>query len=141
MTMRLNPPELGEVRVQMSLSRGVVSAEFQATTSQAHALLDRNLTVLRHALESQGLTVDRLNVHAAPPTGHSMMRDESGGSWNQQGGASQHRHDHDSANGQSRGRQEHAGDGQQRWNGKADFTEFFQDFEATYTTLETRNAT
>lgn len=137
MTMRLNPPELGEVRVQMTLSRGVVSAEFQASTAQAHALLDRNLTALRSALEGQGLTVDRLNVHVAPPAaaGQQMWRDESSGSWNQHGGSSQNRHDHDAANGESRGRHEQSQDGRQRWNREADFSDFFNDLETQFATV------
>jgi flagellar hook-length control protein FliK len=32
MTMRLDPPELGQLRVQMTLARGTVSASFIAQT-------------------------------------------------------------------------------------------------------------
>ena len=35
MTMRLDPPELGQLRVQMSLQAGVVSARFFAEQGQA----------------------------------------------------------------------------------------------------------
>jgi flagellar hook-length control protein FliK len=141
MTMRLNPPELGEVRVQMTLSRGVVSAEFQASTTQAHALLDRSLTALRSALEGQGLTVDRLNVHVASPgaTGQQTWRDEHNGSWNQQGGSGSDRQSHDAANGESRGRHEHPNEQAQHWNRHVEFADLFSDLETHFSTLDTRN--
>jgi flagellar hook-length control protein FliK len=141
MTMRLNPPELGEVRVQMTLSRGVVSAEFQASTTQAHALLDRSLTALRSALEGQGLTVDRLNVHVASPgaTGQQTWRDEHNGSWNQQGGSGSDRQSHDAANGESRGRHEHPNEQAQHWNRYVEFADLFSDLETHFSTLDTRN--
>jgi flagellar hook-length control protein FliK len=66
MNMRLDPPELGQLRVQMTIIRGTVSADFQAATPQAHALLEKNMVALRNALEGQGLTVERLAVHVAP---------------------------------------------------------------------------
>ena len=67
MTMRLEPPGLGQLRVEMTIARGTVSVQFQPTTAEAQALLERSLATLRTALESQGLTVERLTVHAPPP--------------------------------------------------------------------------
>jgi flagellar hook-length control protein FliK len=104
MNMRLDPPELGELRVQMTLNRGVVTAEFQASSAQAHAMLERNLNTLRSALESQGLTVDRLTVHVPAAGAPSFSRDDGGQ------GANQHtsRHQQDAAGGESRGRRDDA---------------------------------
>ena len=105
MNMRLDPPELGELRIQMSLARGVVSAEFQATTSQAQAALEKNLVMLRQSLESQGLVVDRLTVHAPPPSG-GAARDDSPTPQ----GYAYGRPNHDAAGGESRGRRDQGGD-------------------------------
>jgi flagellar hook-length control protein FliK len=138
MNMRLNPPELGELRVQMTLARGVVSAEFQATTAQAHSLLERNLTSLRAALESQGLSVDRLHVHAMPAAVSTSGRDDASNQWNSSQSPSQHRSDHDAANGESRGRQEQSHDapgGAERRHRAADFADLFADVETNLAEL------
>ena len=96
MTMRLHPPELGELRVQMTLSQGRVSAEFRATTQSAHALLERSLTSLRSALETHGLSVERLTVQPLPSV---QVRHDAPDE-------QQQRHHHDAGSGQSRGRRD-----------------------------------
>jgi flagellar hook-length control protein FliK len=111
MKMRLDPPELGELRIQMTIARGIVSADFQASSPQAHALLEKSIAALRSALEGQGLAVDRLTVHMSSTgsTGHSSSagQDDSG---QQQPGQQQGARSHaDAGQGESRGRQE--GDG------------------------------
>lgn len=99
MTMRLDPPELGSLRVQMTIARGVVTAQFTASTAQAHALLEKNMATLRAALESQGLTVDRLNVQSAPASSSQEQ------AMNEQG-QDKTQHQHDAGDGQSRGRRD-----------------------------------
>ncbi len=101
MTMRLEPPGLGQLRVQMTIVRGTVTAQFQPATAEAQALLERSLGALRTALESQGLTVERLTVHAAPPSppARETADDQSN---SQQQHAS--RHHADAGDGRSRGR-------------------------------------
>ncbi len=100
MTMRLDPPALGQLRVQMTIVRGAVTAEFQPTTMAAQALLDRSIATLRAALESQGLTVERLVVHAAPS---STPARETADDQSQQGNQSSRNHA-DAGDGRSRGR-------------------------------------
>jgi len=119
--MRLDPPELGALRVQMTLTRGIVSAEFQASTPQAQGLLEKNLPVLRSALEGQGLTVDRLTVHSSPTSGQQSMRDDGHTSSNGQG----QRHNHDAAGGESRGRRDGQGREQPRHFAHAEFAGLF----------------
>lgn len=100
MTMRLDPPELGELRIQMTVHRGAVNATLHIMQPEAHDLISRNLGSLRSALESQGLQVERLHV-AGPPSaqaGESSLRHDSDSRQ-----ASQ-RHEHDASDGQSRGR-------------------------------------
>lgn len=62
-TMRLEPPALGQLRIQMQVSQGAVVADFTAATPEARVLLEMNLGMLRERLESQGLSVERLTVH------------------------------------------------------------------------------
>jgi hypothetical protein len=64
-TLRLTPPELGEVRIQMQVHQSHVTASLQVEQDSVNALLSHRLGQLRHALESQGLVVDRLEVQTA----------------------------------------------------------------------------
>jgi flagellar hook-length control protein FliK len=101
MTMRLDPPDLGQLRVQMTIARGTVSASFVAQTQQARALLEKNMAALRTALESHGLTVDRLNVQSSQSSsqqGHLMNDDSTQRQQDQQR--------QDAAGGESRGRRD-----------------------------------
>jgi flagellar hook-length control protein FliK len=110
MTMRLDPPELGQLRVQMTIVGGNVTAEFTAGTQQTQALLDRHMTALRASLEGQGLTVERLTVHATPAaasTQHAAFRQDDGGASTQQQNQ-QWSNQHDAGGSESRGRREHA---------------------------------
>ncbi len=68
MTMRLDPPELGSVRVHMSVHQGTVTASMDVTTADAFTALRENLGTLRASLEGQGLSIERLSVHIAPQT-------------------------------------------------------------------------
>ncbi len=104
MTMRLHPPELGELRVQMTLAQGRVSAEFRATTQSAHALLERSLTSLRSALETHGLSVERLTIQPLPSV---QVRHDAPDE-------QQQRHHHDAGSGQSRGRRDDDPESHQR---------------------------
>ncbi|MEM1446476.1 MAG: flagellar hook-length control protein FliK [Planctomycetota bacterium] len=63
-TLRLTPPEMGTVRIQMQLQGTGVSAQFHAETQAAQRLLTQQLGQLRTALESQGLSVERLGVQS-----------------------------------------------------------------------------
>lgn len=74
-TIRLTPPELGFVRVQVELRDGAASVQFQSDQEAARGLLSNQLGALRGALERQGLTVARLEVQPlTPPTGFAESR-------------------------------------------------------------------
>ncbi|MCH8345082.1 MAG: flagellar hook-length control protein FliK [Planctomycetes bacterium] len=105
MTMRLQPPQLGELRVQMTIARGVVTAQFHAATPQAHALLEQSLAVLRSALEANGLTVERLTVHLMQTTNAQATRQEAADEQSQSS-----RHHSDAGEGRSRGRRDDDGE-------------------------------
>jgi len=109
MTMRLDPPELGSLRIQMTIQNGSVSASFTPTNAAARSLLEQNMAQLKTALESQGLMVDKLTIHATPTNqtnahaGHQHGTD--GHSTNDQ--QSQYA---DAGHGESRGRSEQDSD-------------------------------
>ncbi len=63
--IRLKPAHLGTLHVRVEVSDGRVSALFRAESEQARGLLESNRTMLRHALEAQGLTPDRVVVEGA----------------------------------------------------------------------------
>ncbi|MEC9158714.1 MAG: flagellar hook-length control protein FliK [Planctomycetota bacterium] len=84
LNLRLNPSSLGEVTIRMSVVEGVVRADLVTTSSTARAMLEGGLDVLRGAMESRGLTVDRLVVHTAHAAG-----EQSGARPDQQGASSQ----------------------------------------------------
>ena len=102
MNMRLEPPELGDLRVQMTIARGQVSAQFHVSTNEAHAQLEKSMGSLRAALESHGLTVERLHVHLPSSNSSQDMREENAEQDQQQ----QSRGHTDAGEGQSRGRGE-----------------------------------
>ncbi len=99
LTMRLDPPHLGQLRIQMTIAQGTVTAEFQTSTPQAQALLERSLAVLRSALQGHGLTVERLTVHTTPQANAQVMRQDSPEQQTQQD-----RERTDAGKGESRGR-------------------------------------
>lgn len=114
MTMRLDPPELGQLRVQMTIVGGNVTAEFTAGTQQTQALLDRHITALRSSLESQGLTVERLTVHATTAASSQQMTFKHDDGANAQQQNQQWSNQHDAGGSESRGRREHAEHAPQR---------------------------
>ena len=101
LTMRLVPPELGQLRIQMTITQGTVSAEFQTATPQAQALLERSLAVLRSALQWHGLIVERLTVHTAQPVNAQATRQDPAEQQTQH-----QRHHADAGKGESRGRRD-----------------------------------
>ncbi len=117
LTMRLDPPTLGEVRITMTIKQGTVSAEIAPSSAIAHDLLGADLTTLKSALERQGLVVDRITLHAPPPASRSDApatpapaahagEQRSDGSSQQERGDRQQGFRHDAGGGASRGRDE-----------------------------------
>jgi flagellar hook-length control protein FliK len=60
--IRLEPPNLGSVRVSVSLENGALTAQFQSSSDAVRSLLKDNLEKLKSVLQSQGVTVDKLAV-------------------------------------------------------------------------------
>ena len=66
MQIKLDPPELGALQVTVRMLDGVVTASFQTSNDEATRLLSHSLAQLKHVLESQGVTVDKIHVQQAP---------------------------------------------------------------------------
>lgn len=61
-TLRLNPEELGEVRLEMIIDKETVRAHLQAQSQQVQEVLEKHLPRLREAFEQQGLKLQELQV-------------------------------------------------------------------------------
>jgi len=87
MRIRLDPPELGALQVMVHMRDGVMTASFETSNDEATKLLSHSLVQLRHALETQGVSVDKLHVQQGP-------RDQQAGN---EDGRDQHPSDNPSA--------------------------------------------
>jgi flagellar hook-length control protein FliK len=72
MEIRLDPPELGALKVMVEMRDGVMNATFQTSNEQATQLLSHSLNQLKHVLESQGVSVERIQVQQAPKNEHTQ---------------------------------------------------------------------
>ena len=60
--LRLSPPELGSLRLQVKVQAGALSAHIEADTPQARSVLLENLPILRQRLAEQNIRVDQFDV-------------------------------------------------------------------------------
>ena len=65
LSLKLDPVELGTVKVSLSLSQGRVEGTIDASSERARGLLHEHLDTLKGSLEQRGITVDRLEVRLA----------------------------------------------------------------------------
>jgi flagellar hook-length control protein FliK len=71
MQIRLDPPELGALQVMVEMRDGAMQATFQTSNDEATRLLSHSLNQLKHVLESQGVSVEKLQVQQAAKNEHS----------------------------------------------------------------------
>jgi len=62
LTLRLSPPELGPLRVDVSLQQGVLTARLETYTEAARQVLLEHLPQLHEALSQRGASLDRIDV-------------------------------------------------------------------------------
>jgi|GEM_PF-2748369 len=87
MVLRLDPPELGKLRVDVQMHDKVLTVQLQAETKVGQEALQHRLTELRSALEQQGIRLDRVEVEFRPPAmpiddprdGHYQPQNETQG--------------------------------------------------------------
>ncbi|HED54761.1 MAG TPA: flagellar hook-length control protein FliK, partial [Phycisphaerales bacterium] len=88
--LKLDPNDLGTVKISLKLSQGRVDGSIEATNERAHDLLKQHVELLKHSLERRGITVDRLDVRhagaaesgrqneAGPEAQHGLTRQNAG---------------------------------------------------------------
>ncbi|MEX2026931.1 MAG: flagellar hook-length control protein FliK, partial [Pirellulaceae bacterium] len=62
LTLRLSPPELGSLRLELHIQDGVMTAKLEAETPTARTALIENLPALRERLAEQGIRIERFDV-------------------------------------------------------------------------------
>ncbi len=89
--LRLSPPDLGSLKLEVTVRDGVMSARLEAETTQARDLLVDNLPALRERLNEQNIKVDKFVVdlsgqstgglpqRSAQDTGYQQNGPQSGG--------------------------------------------------------------
>lgn len=60
--LRLSPPELGSLRLEVKVQGGVMTARIEAETSTVRSLLLDNMPVLRERLAEQGIRLEQFDV-------------------------------------------------------------------------------
>lgn len=60
--LRLSPPELGSLRLEITVEKGVLSAKIEAESQMARAVLLDNLPQLRDRLSEQGVQIENFDV-------------------------------------------------------------------------------
>jgi len=60
--LRLSPPELGTLRIQIAVTEGVVTAYLETETAAARTLLLDNLPALRERLAEQEIRIEKFDV-------------------------------------------------------------------------------
>jgi flagellar hook-length control protein FliK len=68
MSLRLDPPELGAVRIDAVLDGRHVSLEIRTERAEARAMVEGSLPAIRQALEDRGFVTDQLSVQLGMDT-------------------------------------------------------------------------
>lgn len=67
-TLRMDPPELGNIKLHMDLREGQLSLQIEAESNTARRLLTEQRDALRHGLEATGIQLERFEVRAPQQT-------------------------------------------------------------------------
>jgi flagellar hook-length control protein FliK len=82
--LRLSPPELGSLRLQLTVHDGVMTASLEAESPAARQLLLDHLPSLRERLAEQNIRIDRFDV--------DVRQENSGGQSDPRGSQQEPRH-------------------------------------------------
>ncbi|MDL2266651.1 flagellar hook-length control protein FliK [Desulfovibrio sp. OttesenSCG-928-G15] len=74
LTLQLNPNEMGQVTVALTMHKGELKATIRAEQPEAASLLKEQMAELKAALEAEGIKVKELDVQTG-------LREESGAQW------------------------------------------------------------
>jgi flagellar hook-length control protein FliK len=72
--LKLSPPELGSVHMEITVSKGVMKARLEAETKEAKNLLLENLPALRDRLAQQNIKIQKFDVDLRDPSSGGMSQ-------------------------------------------------------------------
>ncbi len=92
--IRLHPPELGRIHLDVNVRQGVLNMRIVAETAEAREMISARVGQLREALQQHGITVERIDVEprrasaseASQSGADNASRQGSGEGGEQQGG-------------------------------------------------------
>ncbi len=61
-TIKMNPENLGDMRVKMEMENGIIKANFTVATEEAKELLLQNIEELKNSLSSGGISIGEMKV-------------------------------------------------------------------------------
>lgn len=61
--IRLSPPELGTLQIEVSLKNGEYTAKMEVQSSRTQKMINDNIAQLKEALIKTGVSLDRIDVH------------------------------------------------------------------------------
>lgn len=76
-TLRLDPPELGSLRLRMDLRRDQLTLDVETQTHAARRLLSEQIDTLRQNLEAAGIHLERIEIRVQPATSESPDAQQS----------------------------------------------------------------
>ncbi len=76
-TLRLNPPELGSLRLRLDLRNDQLALQVDAETPAAQRLLFEQLDTLRRSLEASGIQLEHVEVRAPAAVTHEPAQPET----------------------------------------------------------------
>ncbi len=79
-TLRLDPPELGEITIRLSSVDKVLSGEIRVESRMVQEIVNRNMAELRESLGNQGIQVDNIEVSVESGGRSNVDRDGSAAS-------------------------------------------------------------
>ena len=82
--VRLNPPELGTLRLQISQDVAGMTSHIQATTEQVRGLLQAHVPALIEALSNVGVRVNAVSVSSGPMFGAFAQDAQAGNAYGRQ---------------------------------------------------------
>ena len=72
--LKLSPPELGSVRMEITIHKGQMKARLEAETKEAKNLLLENLPALRERLAQQNIKIQKFDVDLRDPSSGGMFQ-------------------------------------------------------------------
>ena len=76
--LKLSPPELGSVRMEITVNKGVMNARLEAETKETKNLLLENLPALRDRLAQQNIKIQKFDVDLRDPSSGGMPQHTPG---------------------------------------------------------------